>query len=386
MPAGDGGADMTQDSRVTDATRMAVEACRRDLPSPIRPPEAVLGFDGFVDNVRRVVDDRHDPDSFEPMTELGAFGERIAASADERSSITVEWTREGTRTGGHTCHLARALIGFGASPTMIGAYGDPERDIFADEFGAARRYSFGEPNYTDAVEFDDGKLLVTETGATRTLDWATLVDAVGTETLATRLDGADLLGMGYWVVIPDFPSILTGLREQVWPILADPPATVLVDPGDIRQLGDNVVAAGIEPLRRFAAVAPVTLSANRAEMGHLADSLGATPDSLAAAATAVRDRLDLRRAVAHAADASVTAGPEGTASVAVPRVDDPAMTTSAGDHFNVGLALGLSAGLSEPAAVCLGNAVAGVFVRTAEPPTETALREFLDGYLDAPDA
>jgi len=377
---------MTQDSRAADATRAAVDACRRDLPSPIRPPEAVLGFDGFVDTVRRVVDERHDPESFEPMTELGAFGERIAASADEESSITVEWTRDGTRTGGHTCHVARALIGFGASPTMIGAYGDPERDVFADEFGDARRYSFGEPNYTEAVEFDDGKLLVTETGATRTLDWETLVDAVGIETLATHLDGADLFGVGYWVVVPDLPSVLTGLREQVWPTLDDPPETVLVDPGDVRQLADEVLDAGIEPLRRFAAVAPVTLSANRAEMTHLADTLGATPDSLTAAATTVKDGLDLRRAVAHAADASVVAGPEGTASVTVPRVEDPAMTTSAGDHFNVGLALGLSAGLSDPAAVCLGNAAAGVFVRTGEPPTETALREFLDGYIDAVDA
>lgn len=377
---------MTRNSRTDDVTRMAVKACRRDLPSPIRPPEAVLGFDGFVDTVRRVVDERHDPESFEPMTELGAFGDRIAASADERSSITVEWTHEGTRTGGHTCHVARALIGFGASPTMIGAYGDPERDVFADEFEAARRYSFGEPNFTEAVEFDDGKLLVTETGATRRLDWETLVDTVGTETIATRLDGADFFGMGYWVVVPDFPSILTGLREEVWPTLDDPPGTVLVDPGDIRQFADDVLAAGIDPLRRFAAVAPVTLSANRAEMGHLAATHGGTADSLAAAATAVRDRLDLRRAVAHAADVSVAVGPEGTASVAVPRVADPAMTTSAGDHFNVGLALGLSAGLSDPAAVCLGNAVAGVFVRTGEPPTETALREFLDGYLDTVDA
>jgi sugar/nucleoside kinase (ribokinase family) len=59
------------------------------------------------------------------------------------------------------------------------------------------------------------------------------------------------------------------------------------------------------------------------------------------------------------------------------------MTTSAGDHFNVGLALGLSASLSDPAAVCLGNAAAGVFVRTGEPPTEASLRSFLDRYLDA---
>lgn len=374
---------MSQDTNPDEATRDAVAACRRELPASMRPPRTVLGFDGFVDNVRRVVDERTTPESFEPMTELGAFGERIAASADDRSSITVEWTRKGTRTGGLTCHLARAFIGLGASPVMVGAYGDPELDVFADEFVAATRHSFGAPNYTEAVEFDDGKLLITETGATRTLDWETLTDAVGVKALADALDGADAFGIGYWVVIPELPSVLTGLRESVWPTLADPPETVLLDPGDVRQLSDDVLADGVDPIREFAAVAPVTLSANRAEMRRLAADFDASSASLSAAATAVRDGLGLRRAVAHADDVSVTAGPNGTESVAVPRVNDPAMTTSAGDHFNVGLTLGLAAGLSDPAAVCLGNVVAGHFIRNGDPPSEADLRAFLDGYLDA---
>ncbi|MFD1632854.1 hypothetical protein ACOZ4L_15000 (plasmid) [Haloplanus ruber] len=373
---------MSQESTLDKATRDAVAACRRELPASVRAPRTVLGFDGFVDNVRRVVDERTTAESFEPMTELGAFGERIAASADDRSSITVEWTREGTRTGGLTCHLARAFIGLDASPVMIGAYGAPELDVFADEFAAATRHSFGAPNYTEAVEFDDGKLLVTETGATRTLDWETLTDAVGVETLADALDGADAFGIGYWVVIPELPSILTGLREAVWPTLADPPETVLLDPGDVRQLSDDVLAEGIDPIRAFADVAPVTLSANRAEMQRLAARFEAPP-SLSAAATAVRDGLGLHRAVAHADDVSVAAGPDGLTSVAVPTVDDPELTTSAGDHFNVGLLLGLAAGLSDPAAVCLGNVVAGHFVRHGAPPAEADLRAFLDGYLDA---
>jgi hypothetical protein len=374
---------MSQETSLDEATRDAVAACRRELPASVRPPRTVLGFDGFVDNVRRVIDERTTAESFEPMTELGAFGERIAASADDRSSITVEWTREGSRTGGLTCHLARAFIGLGASPVMIGAYGEPELDVFTDEFAAATRHSFGTPNYTEAVEFDDGKLLVTETGATRTLDWETLTDAVGVETLADALDGADAFGIGYWVVIPELPSVLTGLGESVWPTLADPPETVLLDPGDVRQLSDGILAGGLDPIRAFADVAPVTLSANRAEMQRLAAAVGTEPSSLSAAATAVRDGLGLRRAVAHADDVSVAAGPDGLASVAVPTVDDPEMTTSAGDHFNAGLLLGLAAGLSDPAAVCLGNVVAGQFVRNGAPPSEADLRAFLDGYLDA---
>jgi hypothetical protein len=373
---------MTKNTRVDDGTREAVATCRRELPDTITPPRAVLGFDGFVDNVREVVAERQTPESFESMSELATLGERITASANERSSVTVEWTGSGTRTGGHTCHLARALLGLGARPVMIGAYGEPERDIFADEFAAATRYSYGAPNDTDAVEFDDGKLLLVETGATRTLDWETLVDTVGVETIATHLDGADLFGMGYWVVIPSFPEVLTGLREDVWPTLADPPSTVLIDPGDVRQLAPDGIREGVDPLRQFADVASVTLSANRAEMRHLSSVLGASETTMAEAAAGVREAIGLERAVAHGSDESVVAS-ERIAAVAVPHVDEPTMTTSAGDHFNVGLALGLHAGLPDPAAVCLGNVVAGVFVRTGSPPTEPAIRGFLDRYLDA---
>jgi sugar/nucleoside kinase (ribokinase family) len=57
------------------------------------------------------------------------------------------------------------------------------------------------------------------------------------------------------------------------------------------------------------------------------------------------------------------------------------MTTSSGDHFNAGLGLGLVTGLSPTPAVVLGNAVAGYFVRTADQPSLTAVREFVETYL-----
>ena len=374
-----------------EETRRAVAAAdealppRNALPGAIDTGRVVFGFDGYLDRVREVVADRNDPESHERLATLEGFGDRIDRSVAADSSLSFEWLQQGSRTGGHTSHLARAFGGWSFDPVMVGMYGEPVHDAFEAEFGGYELHSLGDPGVTDAVEFDDGKLMLTEIGDTMSLDWAELDAAFGHDRLAGKLDGASLLGTGYWSETPDLPTIFDGLRD-LWGDIDDPPGTVLVDPGDVRQLGDDVLAAGIEPLRRFAAVAPVTLSANRAETSRLAAALDASSDSLAAAATAVRDGLDLRRAVAHAADASVVAGPEGTAAVTVPRVEDPAMTTSAGDHFNVGLALGLSAGLSDPAAVCLGNAVAGVFVRTGEPPTETALREFLDGYLDAVDA
>ncbi len=73
---------------------------------------------------------------------------------------------------------------------MVGMYGDPVHDAFETEFGEYELHSLGEPGVTDAVTFDDGKLMLTEVGDTLSLDWAELDTAFGHDRLAEKLDGA----------------------------------------------------------------------------------------------------------------------------------------------------------------------------------------------------
>ena len=367
-------------------TREAVAACRDGLPDAPSGGRLVFGFDGYVDRVRTIVADRQDADSFDRLETLAAVSERLADSVAAGSSLTFEWVQNGIRTGGHTCHLGRAFGTLGFDPVMVGMYGRPVRDVFAEEFGAYTLHSMGEPGETDAVEFDDGKLMLTESGDTLGVDWDQITGTVGRETLADHLDGARLMGVGYWSETPDFPGILDGLTD-LWTDLADPPGTLFVDTGDVRKLDPENLRAGVDAVRTLAAVVPVAVSANRAETATLADALADGPVdewSTLEQAAAVRDRLGVERVVGHGVDSSVVAGADGTrASVAVPRIEDPVMTTSSGDHFNVGFALGLVEGLPDPAALVLGNAVAGLFVRSGESPAYDDVREFVEGYPDA---
>ncbi|MCJ0618453.1 hypothetical protein JZX76_02605 [Haloarcula hispanica] len=98
----------------------------------------------------------------------------------------------------------------------------------------------------------------------------------------------------------------------------------------------------------------------------------------------VADRIDPESPtwfVGHGVERSVAVSGDGTDSVAVPAVPDPKLTTSSGDHFNAGLGLALIAGLPPAAAVVVGNAVAGYFVRTADQPSLADVRAFVDDYL-----
>jgi hypothetical protein len=261
-------------------------------------------------------------------------------------------------------------------------YGDPLLDPFDREFADYELHTLGEPGYTDAVEFDDGKLLLIENGDSMELDWDRLCDRVGRETLATRLDGARLFGAGYWAETPNLPDLLSGLRD-LWPELTDPPETVVVDPGDVRKLDPGRLRAGREALGELDDVARVVLTANRAETDVLADTYGERVGSDRDAtgdAEVVFDALDASLVVCHGLEESVVVSETGTHRVSVPVVDDPELTTSSGDHFNAGLALALVEGMEPATAAAVGNAVAGCFVRTGVAPSLADVRSFLEEY------
>jgi sugar/nucleoside kinase (ribokinase family) len=368
-----------------DATRRAVATAREqfpdELPGGVDTAPVVFGFDGYLDRVREVVGDRTDPETYDRLDTLSGFRDRVDASVQAESSLSFEWLEAGQRTGGHTCHLARAFGTWDFAPSLVGMYGDPVRDAFETEFGDYDLVSLGDPGVTDAVEFDDGKLMLTEIGDTMDLDWGGLDEGFGHDALRDRLDGAALLGVGYWSETPDLPDILDGLAAM-WDDIADPPGTVLVDPGDVRKLDTERLRAGRAAIGRLAAETDVVVSANRAETGVLADAFdGESERSFEEAARAAFDALDPTWFVGHGIDRSVVVTADSTDAVAVPAVDDPELTTSSGDHFNAGLALGALTGLDPAASVVVGNAVAGHFVRTADQPSLAEIRAFLDEYL-----
>jgi hypothetical protein len=373
--ATDGGQDLDAE------TRDHLAACREQLPSVLSSHTVTLGFDGFVDRGREMIDERT-ADSYVPVGNLRRLGERIVDSADADSSLTVEWTTTYQRTGGHTAHIGRAYDHLGLDVTLVGTFGQPVKDIYAEEYADATLVSFAEPGYTEAVEFADQKLLVSDTGPQRELDWAMLRDRVGLETLAEHIDGADMLGLGYWAIITSMPDIWDGLRTELWDRLENPPAFALVDPFNVRQLTFEELQAGRDPLAALDDTLPVTMCANKAETYHLAELFDANADalSLAEAAETVRDGFGVSEYAAHAIDGGVYAADTGSHELVSPYTETPAITTSAGDHFAAGFALGRLEKLDPRASLVVAAAVVGQFVRDGDPPGYDELTAFIEEY------
>lgn len=363
-------------------TRRGIRSCREQFSTHPRDHTVLFGFDGIIDTVREMVAEREQLDSVSLIQELDTLGSKINDSVNSDTSVTIEWLDRGTRTGGHVCHLSRVFGRWGCDPIMVGTFGTPIQSEFEDQFAGNTMYSIGEPGTTDAVEFDDGKLMLTQSGDYQKLTWEALDEKLGHDHLADQLEAVDLFGIGYWSMIPNLPEILQGLAEDVWPTLSNPPSHVFFDPADIRHLSQSQFAEGFDALERLNREVPVTLSANRGETQELVTRGGGSVDggSMLDLAMTARDVVGVDTVVSHGASASAMVTETEQAVIETLHIDEPEIVTSSGDHFNAGVCLGLLEGLDAPSTIALGNAVAGSFIRSGESPTLAMVESFLEEY------
>lgn len=368
---------------VNKETMQQLQECRRGLPPAFEREKVVFGFDGVVDRVRRVVAERTGPESFDTMNSMTELSERIDDASRLDTSCSIEWQDLGKRAGGHTSHLGRATERLGCKPTLIGTFGDPPLETFTEGYDRADIISLGEASTTDAIEFNDGKVLLSDSGSLASVDWESVCDSVGLNTLASRVDRTRVFGIGYWATVLQMPTILNGLREELWPRLRDPPERVLFDPADIRRLSEPTLERGIDALNRLDDTVPVVVSANRAETLRIANLFEDASDaSLLAAARVARDGLGVSKFVTHTVSEALSVTSQGDHRVDIPHEEEPVLTTSAGDHFNAGLVLGHLLGLDDGPQLIAGSGVAGYFVRNGEPPTYDEFRTFVGRYED----
>ncbi|MEL6739030.1 MAG: PfkB family carbohydrate kinase [Planctomycetota bacterium] len=369
---------------------------------------AFIGFDGFIDTLIRVVDTRHAmaTDAYAPIPTIDAFADRVRAAAGKNANLELVPLER--RFGGNGPLMAAALAGLGAGVRYVGAIGSPDAHDrvhplfrpFADQ--CAEAIAIAPPAETDALEFDDGKLMLGKPANVQLPTWALLRERVGVERLRAMAAQSGLIGLVNWVMMGGLPGIWQGLIDDILPGLPAPthtpggPRRVFVDLCDPRRRTDDDLRAACAQLAEMNALAPVTLGLNLAESQRLcaltgvaapSDADGWTPgEALAAAAERVRGALRLDAIVIHTRRGAAGADAAGDRGCLLgPFTRRPAMSTGAGDHFNGGFAFGRLVGLDLAQALALGSAVSGAYVRDAASPDRARVCAFLRS-LPAPEA
>ena len=350
---------------------------------------AVIGLDGFVDEIIAVVDKRQSFSDYSAVKTIAQLGEKIAKAAGQSSNY--ELVVKQMKLGGNGPIMANALAAFGIKVTYIGSLGFPAmHPVFQEMAARAHVVSIAEAGHTDALEFEDGKLMLGKTTTLNDLTWSNLLDRVGQNAFTQMIDESALIGFVNWTMIPHMSEIWEKLRTQMLPTVGKKPRKFFADLADPEKRTRDDIRDALAILTRFQSDLDVILGLNLKESTEICHVLGLEPPAnpeaeIERTAARIREKLGIYAAVVHPRSGAAAATKDATASIKGPFVKQPRISTGAGDHFNAGFALGQTLGFTLEESLCTGVGTSGYYVRSGISPSAMQLAEFVE-KLPAPQA
>lgn len=342
---------------------------------------ATVGLDGFVDEIIAVVDKRTSGVDFEPVRTISQLATKIGAAA--RQSSNYELVVKQTKLGGNGPIMANALASMGLGVTYIGNVGYPSvHPAFKEMAERATVISIGEPGHTDALEFDDGKLMLGKHETLHEVNWDNILSRVGRERLVQLMESSDLIGMVNWTMLPHMSRIWAKMLDEAIPSRERHERRLFIDLADPEKRTHADILEALKLLSRFQDQVDVILGLNLKESLEIADVLGLPgarePEAaIEENAVAIRAKLNLSCVVIHPRRGAAAASADESARFAGPFVQCPKISTGAGDHFNAGFCVGRVLGFSIEESLCVGVATSGYYVRNAASPSAVDLADFI---------
>ena len=344
--------------------------------------KVTIGLDGFVDEIISVVDKRESAEKFTRVPTLASFGARISAAAGK--SANAELVVERVKLGGNGPIMANALAAFGTQVTYIGNLGYPNlHPVFAEFAKRAAVHSIAEPGFTDALEFDDGKIMMGKHASLGEVNWENLVKRVGCDELERCFVAANLIGLQNWTMLPHMSEIWEHVLTEICPKMPSQPRhTFFFDLADPEKRDPRDIRRATELISRFQKYLDVYLGLNEKESFQVGEVLGYKgpregEGAVQAVAEFIHEKIRTSGVVVHPRAYAVAASAAGVVTVNGPFVGKPLISTGAGDHFNAGFCLGKLLGADNEISLQLGVGTSGYYVRTAKSPCAMELADFL---------
>jgi sugar/nucleoside kinase (ribokinase family) len=343
--------------------------------------KVLVGLDGFVDTILHVVKTRESLTQYTRIERMGEFAERIAAAAG--FSANMEMVTQMVKLGGNGPIMANALGAYGTPVTYIGNLGAPAvHPVFAELCQRATVHSIAEPGYTDAIEFDDGKLMFGKHESLKEVNWEHLLAHVPEAELTRIFSESSMIALVNWTMLTQMGGILENLLSRVAPVLQGEKRWLFFDLADPAKRSREDIAAALEQIARFQQFFRVILGMNLQESRQVGEVLGlAAPQETYGTVTHhaanIREKLAIETVVIHPTHFAAAADSAGASHVVGPFTAKPKITTGAGDHFNAGFCIGRLLGLGLDGSLQIGVATSGFYVRNAKSPHLEDLQSFL---------
>jgi hypothetical protein len=350
----------------------------------LKGERALVGMDGFVDQIIRIVDKKLQDGTSTYLPKIPDWAARINAAAGK--STKFELFVQQTKLGGNAVIMANAMGTLSIPLTCFGNFGHPEvHPVFKPMESHCDVLSIAEPCFTDAMEFNDGKIMLSRQQVAADFTWKVLKDGVGEKKLFQLFDQSRFVTLTNWTAFPHMTSIWKEIQKTICPKLKklSKPRKIFFDLSDpeYRLVEDIQECMGL--ISKYQQWFDATLGLNQKEAGEICDVLGISVKEkedrpwCVAAAKAIRQKMGIDGIVIHAVAFAAAASANSSAMVEGPYIEKPLISTGAGDHFNAGYALGTILDGDLEQRLQLGVATSGFYVRTAKSPMLKDLKGFL---------
>ncbi len=350
------------------------------VPSSVK---GVIGFDGFIDEVVHVVDKRIDPKNYTRVLTLKDYGQRIVATSGLSSNVEIVTVSK--KLGGNGPIMANALIKFGMKMSYVGAIGYPETNaVFKSIVERCENvYPVSDPSSTDAMEFEDGKIIRTKLSPFQELNFESIKQRVGLDVLASLLDECSLIGFEDWTLPPYSGEIWKGIYNEVLPILKNNTKGKILffDLADPASRREEEVCDALQTISLYSKHYNVILGLNLREAVQIANILGGgfgySEYDLKKLAEFIKGYINVNMLVIHPLKESCCLKDRVFCERSGPYCEKPKLTTGAGDNFNAGFLMGIALGASPEESLLLGMAASGFYVRNARSAGFEEIKRFL---------
>jgi hypothetical protein len=381
------------DYDVTIETYDSIKKKLNSLRNSIYKKNCFLGFDGYVDSLYSLCQSRESATEWTRMENMKSFGDLIINVAG--SSANIERVLKRKISGGFAPNSCKAFNGIGINVFLVAALGYPN---IGEAFkpltvkDSIDVISFANPGETAGLEFNDGKIMMTDFENILKIDWSLLMERVGFENLFNIIEKTDIMGFGHWSLIPYLEEIWAHFLYDILPSMKKVKNKLFfVDLADIKKRSKNDILNMLNQLQKIDHHVPVMLSLNDQEAIDISKALdnvntiNSRKDDYVdyiKGGKLINEDVKISYLVIHSPHFATISTKENHYWITEGFTSKPRYTTGAGDHFHSGVAAGLACNLTPQEAILMGNALTAIFVRTGYSPNFNQLTQFIESYME----